>query len=91
LVEAFDTGSPDGLGLQKARPENADEPPLLCPGEARSRNRRTTKEHDELPPPHSITSSARSSSACETVSPSAFAAFRLMISSNLAGLPEIRK
>src|SRR5262249_28117461 len=44
--------------------------------------RRTAKERDELPPPHSITLSARSNIDSEIESPIAFAALRLMTSSN---------
>ena len=40
---------------------------------------------DELPPFHSITSSARASSVAGTLRPIAFAAFRLIRSSNLVG------
>jgi hypothetical protein len=44
------------------------------------------REHDELAPPHShsITSSARASSAGEIARPSAFAVFRFITSSNFA-------
>src|SRR5262249_35265561 len=44
---------------------------------------RAAEERDELAPLHSITSSARPSSDSGTVSPSALAVFRLMISSTL--------
>src|SRR5260221_653721 len=39
---------------------------------------RTAETRDELPPPHSITSSARARSAGGTVMPSALAVFRLI-------------
>ena len=42
-------------------------------------------ERNELPPPHSITSSASASSLSGTVSPSALAVLRLMIKSSLVG------
>ena len=48
-------------------------------------DRQAAKKCDELPPPHSITSSARASSAGGTVIPSALAVFRLITSSNLVG------
>src|SRR5215813_13207194 len=47
--------------------------------------RRTAKKSDELAPPHSITSSARASSAGEISRPSALAVLRLITSSNLVG------
>ena len=43
------------------------------------------QQRDELPPLHSITSSAMASSVCGTVRPRAFAVLRLMTSSNLVG------
>src|SRR5262245_21216052 len=43
------------------------------------------KKRTELPPPHSITSSARASSVGGIVMPSAFAVLRLMTSSNFIG------
>ena len=44
-----------------------------------------TEQRNKLPPPHSITSSAISRKSRVKVRPSAFAAFRLMTSSNLVG------
>src|SRR5262249_44818610 len=44
-----------------------------------------TEPHDELAPPHSITSSARASSEGGTSRPSALAVLRLMTSSYLVG------
>ena len=44
-----------------------------------------TEPHDELAPPHSITSSARASSVGGISRPSAFAVIRLMTRSNLVG------
>ena len=45
----------------------------------------TAQQRDELPAPHSITSSARARHIGGTSMPSAFAALRLMTSSNLVG------
>src|SRR5205085_10788366 len=50
-------------------------------GQDRSRS----QQRDELPPPHSITSSARSRNASDTASPIALAVFRLITISNLVG------
>src|SRR5262249_2543447 len=47
--------------------------------------RRTPEPHDELPPSHSITSSATASRLGGTVMPSALAIFMLITSSNLVG------
>src|SRR3974390_1991599 len=49
------------------------------------RRYRTTEKSDELAPLHSMTSSARASSAGGMVTPSAFAVLRLMTSSNIVG------
>src|SRR5215831_4518950 len=51
----------------------------------RPRRRRAADERDELPPLHSITSSARASSDGGTARPRAFAVVRLMTRSNLVG------
>jgi len=51
----------------------------------RPRGRRPADERDELPPLHSITSSARASSVGGTSIPIAFPALALMINSNLVG------
>src|SRR6516162_3126408 len=51
-----------------------------CPG-----SRRATQKRDQLAPPHSITSSAISRKSGVIVSPRAFAALRLMTSSNFVG------
>src|SRR5262245_31614011 len=64
--------APHALGLLRTRSERPS-----C--------RRAAEKRDELSPLHSITSSARASSAGGTVSPSAFAAFKLIRSSNLDG------
>src|SRR5262249_12047587 len=47
--------------------------------------RRAAEQRDELPPLHSITSSARASSVGGTVRPSAVAAFALRTNSNFVG------
>src|SRR5262249_26976965 len=68
--------------------EYADPPCVLSLLRARRerprRCRRAANERDERAPLHSITSSARTSSAVGTVSPNDFAVFRLIISSTLA-------
>jgi len=51
----------------------------------RPRSSRATEQRDEVPPFHSITSSARPSMVAGTVMPSAFAVLRLITSSNLVG------
>src|SRR5215831_319458 len=57
---------------------------LLCAHRERPRRRRANKQRDELPPPHSITSSARCRKGSGIVRPSVFAVLRLTTSSNLA-------
>jgi hypothetical protein len=67
--------------------EHADPPHaagLLRPRSQRQR-RRAPEPRDELPTPHSITSSARSKTDCGTVSPSALAVLRLTTISNFVG------
>jgi hypothetical protein len=54
-------------------------------GRRHGARKRGAEQRDELPPPHSITSSASASSDGGTVNPSELAVFRLMASSNLAG------
>src|SRR5262249_59158761 len=56
---------------------------LLRTRRERPRRRRAAEKSDELAPDHSITLSARASSVRRTVSPSALAVLRLMISSTL--------
>src|SRR5262245_23519840 len=58
---------------------------LLRARRERPRGRRTADERDELAPPHSITSSAATSSLSGTVRPKAFAVLRLIASSNVVG------
>jgi len=70
------------------RQQHADAPHalwLLRPRQQRPRGWSAAQQRDELAPFHSITSSARASSVGGTSMPSAFAAFMLMISSNLVG------
>ena len=54
-------------------------------GRPRGARERGADERNELPPPHSITSSARRSNTSGIVRPSALAVLRLMTSSNLVG------
>ena len=56
---------------------------LLRPRRDRPRDRRAAEQSPELAPPHSITSSARASSAGEISRPSALAVCRLTTNSNL--------
>ena len=58
---------------------------LLRPRPERPHRRRAANRSNELPPPHSITSSARANSVAGTVMPSTRAVLRLMASSNLVG------
>ena len=67
-------------GPDQQRPDPADALTLLCPRRQRPRSR-TAEQSDELPPPHSITSSARPRSVTGKVMPSVFAVLRLMTSS----------
>src|SRR5207253_2394911 len=65
---------------------NADTSPCRLLRAPRKRPcRRAAEQHDELPPPHSITSSARASSEAGMSRPSVFAVLRLMTSSNFVG------
>jgi hypothetical protein len=59
--------------------------PLLCVRCNRPKPAAFLSPSNELPPSHSITSSARASRFSGTVRPSALAVFRLMTSSNLVG------
>src|SRR5205823_3096179 len=58
---------------------------LLRTTDKRHRKRRAADNGEKVAPPHSMTSSARCSSDCGTVRPSALAVFRLITSSNLVG------
>src|SRR5215470_6293936 len=55
---------------------------LLADRSARPDEQAATEKRDELAPPHSMTSSARTISEGGIVSPSAFAVLRLMIITN---------
>src|SRR5712692_1011358 len=72
-----------------AEPEHADPPHLprllRFGGERRGEGTKPERANERAPANHWITSSARSSSVCEIVSPSALAVLRLMTSSNLVG------
>src|SRR5262245_61620455 len=68
--------------------EHADPPHplgLLRPGRERPCGR-AAEQRDELAPSHSITSSARASTAGEISKPSAFAVLRLITNSYLVGI-----
>src|ERR1700722_12509958 len=90
LVERFQqSGNPVraiGIAFRQIH-EDADVPDAIVLLRASSKRprRQATREHDETPPPHSITSSARVISDCGKVSPIAAAALRLTESVNFAG------
>src|SRR5262249_14836469 len=73
--------------LRGSGAENTDDrhARLLCVSLHRPSHCRTGDEQDELAPPHSITSSAATSSLGGTVRPSTFAVMRLTTRSNLIG------
>src|SRR5262249_37484486 len=72
--------------LRRARAHETDDRDRRLLRLCRKRPRRRSAEsQDELPPPHSITSSASADSEGGTVIPSALAVLRLMISSNFVG------
>ena len=58
---------------------------LLSASRSRPRRHSATEKRDELPPPHSITSSARASNAAGIWMPSVLAVCRLMTNSNFVG------
>src|SRR5262245_9613630 len=58
---------------------------LLRARRERPPGRRAAEERNEMPPPHSITSSARASSVAGTSRPSALAVLRLITRSYLVG------
>src|SRR5262249_54648819 len=58
---------------------------LLRARDRRREHRRAADERHEFPPPHSITSSARSSSAVGTVRPRAAAVLKLIANANWPG------
>src|SRR5258707_13398859 len=58
---------------------------LLRPRRKRPTGRRAAEQRDELPPPHSITSSALASRVGGISRPSVFAVLRLITRSNFVG------
>src|SRR5689334_12634070 len=78
--EGLCNGIAFGIPHQYANAQSALAP--LCRRAKRPR-RRTAEQRDELPPPHSITSSARSRNDSGIVRPRALAVFRLITSSYL--------
>ena len=80
------SGGPLTLCGSRARAEQANGrqlSPLLRARRNRPRECSATEKRDELPPPHSITSSARARKDSGIVRPIAFAALTLTTSSNL--------
>jgi hypothetical protein len=73
---------PSGSGAETQIPDAPHPLWLLRARRERPCGRRTAKERDKLAAIHSITLSARNSIDSEIESPMAFAAFRLMTSSN---------
>src|SRR5262249_38503003 len=73
----------DQAGMQETNPGNPSAPLGQC--RKWPRNGRPAQTGNELPTPHSITSSARASSVGGMVSPRASAVLRLMTSSNFVG------
>src|SRR5262249_43918922 len=87
IEAAPQAGHPRRITVRSSGAEIADHWYCRLLRERRERpNRRATKARDELPPSHSITSSAWPSSVSGTVSPSAFAVLRLITISNLVGI-----
>src|SRR5262249_2528819 len=79
-------GVPRALRPTRSRAEKPDRRQLLLRARReRPRGRRAAEQRDELAALHSITSSARASSAAEMSMPSAFATIRLTTRSNLTG------
>src|SRR4029077_15911612 len=90
LAEAVAQRREPGLALRVALDvihDHADGPqPVARGGPRRGRpRRRHSRKREKVPPPHSITSSARWMNDSGIVSPSAFAVLRLTIISNLIG------
>src|SRR5262249_2095831 len=77
------------FGIARRQPhDHADAPHairLLLRINNRRPRRRAAESQDELAPPHSITSSARTSTLAGTSMPSALAVLRLMASVDLGG------
>src|SRR5262249_45593475 len=86
FAQSIDESLPRGLHrdgrIIRQKADAIDFPRLLCSRRERPCGRRAAEQRDELASLHSITSSARPSSGSGTVSPSALAVFRLMISAN---------
>src|SRR5215470_8743463 len=78
--------SQSGVLAQRSatKKSNNRNPRLLRPPHHRPRHR-ATEPRDELPPPHSITSSASASKFGGMVRPSVLAVLRLMINANFVG------
>src|SRR6516165_11416585 len=72
---------------RRVRHQNSDpaHPLALLRARREGPRRRAAEQRDEVPPPHSITSSARCCKNHGTSSPSAFAVLRFMTRSNLVG------
>src|SRR6516165_2820399 len=86
-IAGFVQASPEGdqteiLGLSGAKKAN-NRHRLLRAGRQRRRGGGAAQQHYELPPSHSITSSARPDNVSGIVSPSVLAVLRLMTSSTL--------
>src|SRR5437763_6944927 len=83
--EGLDTAlrSSSGTETQKSDPPNSAG--LLGARDQGPCRQYSAAEQQQIAPVHSMTSSARASSDCGTVSPSAFAVLRLMTNSNLVG------
>ena len=82
------SGDQVAFGRTRAQARKSDGPQLarlLRTRRERPRHRRTADQRDELPAPHSMTSSARESSMGGTSMPSALAVLTLIASSNLVG------
>jgi hypothetical protein len=78
----------EGAGRLAVEEANHRHPQLLrmCASDlGRELQSGATRQFNELAPPHSITSSARASSAGGTSRPSALALLRLTINSNFVG------
>src|SRR5262249_38217944 len=85
LAQAVKSRRSNAIG--KSRMEKSDDRhfTLLRPRRERPRSGSATEKCDEIPPPHSITSSASARNLSGTITPSAFAVLRLITISNLVG------
>src|SRR5207237_7583930 len=84
LAERGDNGLTSGGGERMEKADHWDSFRLRA-RDGQPKSGCAAKKCDELAPVHSITSSARASSDCGTVRPSAFAVLRLITNSNLVG------